>query len=178
MTELLAAAGAALAWFGVTLMTLSEARRGLALGLVLSGLGAGLAAQTLQGPVTSLALVAAGVLAGLLRLRDGAPGWGLLPAGSTPRIVVSLASLAASILVGATALSGAGAAARVAALAVGSIAGVRLLTASGRAPALAAASAMALAFGVLATPAAGLAAAFAAAALGVLPGAEGRQEGA
>lgn len=164
----LATAGVALAWLGATLVALSEARRGLALGLALAGLGLGLAVDMSQGLVAAGGLALAGLVSGLLNLRDGPSGWGLLPPGSTPRVVLSALALAASVLVGGAFQGGPGAAARVAALAAGSIAGVRLLTAGGRFEALGAASTLALAFGGLGTAGAAVAGSAVAVAVGTL----------
>src|SRR6202011_700036 len=93
MQGLLLAAGA-LAWFGATVTSLAEARRGLALGLVLTGAGlAGVIAGS--RPLDALLLAGAAIGTALLRLRDGRPGWDLLPPGSTPGIVLSIVVLVA-----------------------------------------------------------------------------------
>jgi hypothetical protein len=97
--------GAVLTWLGGALITLSHGRRGLALGQLV--LGAGLSATAYAtGHETGSALLAAAtaVVAGL-RLLDADPGWGVIPRGSTPRLVLCLVTLVAVLLL-ATSIRG------------------------------------------------------------------------
>lgn len=170
--EGLQAAGVLIGWLGAALIALAEARRGLALGLALVGTGLGLVAALAGTPLTAALLAGGGLLSGCLRLRDAPRGWGLLPPGSTPRLVLSLACLALGALVGLSLVGGPGGALRVASFSVAGLAAGRLMGFVQRAPALAAAAAMALALGLLGgtgTPAVGAAVAV---ALGALPGTE------
>src|SRR5207244_1453836 len=82
-----------LAWLGAAIVAVSDGRRGLALGLSLTG--AGLAAVALLAGDSSGAgaLLAGGVGAGALRLRQGTPGWAIMPSGSTPRIILTLGAM-------------------------------------------------------------------------------------
>jgi hypothetical protein len=149
---------AGLAWFGVTLTALAEGRRGFALGLALTG--AGLAGVQLGAgrPLNALLLAGAALLSASLRLRDGPRGWGLLPPGSTPGIVLSIVVLVACVLLAGALLQGAAGIPSLAPLAVALVAAGRVLTVVQRQPALAAASALALAlagFGSLAATVAG-----------------------
>jgi hypothetical protein len=169
---LLGAAG--LAWFGATLTSLAEARRGLALGLVLTGAGlAGVVAGS--RPLDALLLAGAAVGTALLRMRDGPAGWGLLPPGSTPGIVLSIVVLVASVLLAGTFLQGPMSVWALGPLAVALVAGVRLLAVDERASALAAGAALALALGAFGTTAAILTGGLVALALGAIPAAEGEE---
>src|SRR5207237_2805107 len=111
--------------------------------------GSGLAGVALLagGSSDAVALVAGGFGAGALRLRAGAPGWAVMPPGSTPRIILSLVALAAGALVGVYLISGPGAPGRVAAVAVGGLSVARLVSANGRVAGLGAACALSLALG-------------------------------
>src|SRR5207237_635534 len=81
---------------------------------------------------------------------DGArPGWGILPPGSTPRVILCAVAGAACAWIGAGLISGAEAPARATLLAVIVLAAARLLTTHKREAALAAGSALALAVGDL-----------------------------
>jgi hypothetical protein len=108
------------------------------------------------GPTAVLA--GAALLSASLRLRDGPRGWGLLPPGSTPGIVLSIVVLVACVLLAGALLQGAAGIPSLAPLAVALVAAGRVLTVVQRQPALAAASALALAlagFGSLAATVAG-----------------------
>jgi hypothetical protein len=155
VTEAAASVGAALAWIGVTVLAVSEARRGSALGLCLVSAGLALSAEAAGHPPLDVAVLAAGGLAAAgLRLRGGPPGWGLLPAGSTPRVVGAIVVLVGAGLVGGSTLASPGAGARLAALVVAVLATGRVLTADGTWAALGAGSALALGLGALGGPSA------------------------
>lgn len=94
MSEVVGPAGAALAWLGACLMILSDGRRGLSAGLLAAAAGIGLAAGA-RDPASGALILAGGVACALPRLRDGIPGFGLLPAGSTPRLILCLVGGAA-----------------------------------------------------------------------------------
>jgi hypothetical protein len=172
-------AAAALAWFGATLATLSEARRGLAVGLALAGLGLALSVWP-ERPIEAALLAAAGLLAAGLRLRDGPGGWGVLPPGSTPGIVLSLVVVLALGLLAGTVLSGTTFTSSLAPLAAALVVGARLLTVSRRAAALTAGSALALAlaaFGSEGSSGTVLVGGAVAIALGAIPAGEAREAG-
>lgn len=139
----LAAAGAVLAWVGGALLVFSEGRRGLSAGLVAAGLG--LAASLLPGTVPAAAIAVAALLAAGLRIRDGRPGWAVLPPGSTPRIMLALLTGVVGAFVAVTLVPApGGAAARAAIVVAGALVAARLLSTSRRAPALACLSALCL----------------------------------
>jgi hypothetical protein len=174
--SVLAVLALVVAWLGASLTALSEARRGLALGLVFTGTG--LAGITLTGPAVAarplgaILLAAAALVAALLRLRDGAAGWGVLPAGSTPGIVLSVAVLAASLLLAGTVLGGSQAVTIAGSLAVALISTLRLLSSPRRQIALATGSALALALGALGGTADAVAGSLVAVALAAIPSSE------
>ena len=148
MTATLAGAGAGLAWLGAAILVLSDGTRGLAFGLALSGVGLAAAVATLSGSATA-AIAAGAVLAALLRLRGGAGGWGLLPPGSTPRLILAMVIGAAALYLGVLVAGAGGPAAPVAALAAAGLATSRLLGCERRQDALACASLAALGLGGL-----------------------------
>jgi len=173
------------AWLGAALVVLSDGRRGVALGIALYA--AGLASTLLADPLAAAALALAGLVSAGLRLRDGHRGWGTLPPGSTPRLLLCVVSGVLAAYAGASLLEGPGPApARVAILLGGALGVARLLSTTRREAALAAATLMTLAVGgaeaaigasqVAATVV--LAAAIAAMLLGLLPAAEGEPGGA
>ncbi|HZU16998.1 MAG TPA: hypothetical protein VFD01_10445 [Candidatus Dormibacteraeota bacterium] len=171
--EAAAAAGAVLAWLGVSLLSLADARRGLALGLVTTALGLALAAAASgRQPSAAAALAAGGAAGSLLRLRDGEPGWGLMRPGSTPRLVAALLVFLAAVLLVGSGLGVPTGVARLGAIAVALLALLRLLTVERRSPALGSGAALALGLGALGGGTGLMAAAVAAVALGTLSGAE------
>src|SRR5215472_6702567 len=161
----------AAAWIGATLLLVADGRRGLALGLVV--LTAGLAVASAAGgqaPIGVAVLAAGGVAAAALRLRGGRPGWGLLPPGSTPRLVGAIVGVIGATLVAGFGLASPEGAARLAALVVAALAAGRILTVEGRWGAVGGASALALGLGALGGLAALVAAGLVAAGLGTIDG--------
>jgi hypothetical protein len=166
---------AGLAWFGATLTTLAEGRRGLALGLALTGVGLGGVQLSGGRPLNALVLAGAALLSAALRLRDGTSGWGLLPPDSTPGIILGIAVLVACVLMAGALLQGAAGIASLAPLAVALVVAGRLLTVVRRQPALAAASALALALAGFGSPAGTVAGGLVAVALAAFPAAEAEE---
>lgn len=178
MTEAVAAAGAAMACLGVTLLTIADGRRGLALALALATAGLSVAAAAAgQPPPGVTALLGGGLLGAVLRLRGGQPGWGVLPPGSTPRLVAALVVLIAAALAAGSGLDSPAGTARLAALVVAVLAGGRILAVDRRSVALAAASAVAVGLGALGGLPALIAGGVAAAGLGAIDGAEAVEDG-
>jgi hypothetical protein len=120
-------AAAFLAWLGASLMVLADGRRGLALGLGL--LTAGLA--VLAWPSASLpgasAIAAGGLIASGQLWRSGPAAWGIMPAGSTPRLVLCVASGLLALWVAASVTNGPGAPLRFAVLTALGLMGARIL---------------------------------------------------
>lgn len=171
MTEASALAGAAVACLGVTLLVIADGRRGLALGMgaAVAGLATAAAAAGEHPPAVG-ALLAGGLVGAVLRLRGGQAGWGLLPPGSTPRLVGVLVVLVVAGLAAGAGLGSPAGAARLAALVVAVLAGGRILAGDQRWVALAAASALAAGLGALGGPPALIAGGVAAAGLGAIDG--------
>lgn len=185
MLGVLAGIGVALSWLGASILVLSDARRGLAVGVLAASLGVALAVAVQDGPVDGGLLAAGGVLAAVASLRrNPRRGWGLLQGPSTPRVVICVVVGGAGLWLALGMLDSPGQAeARAAALVVIALGAGRLLGEREARAALAAASLAALGAGALAamssgTPAAAVVGAAAALALNLLPTpAEGELEG-
>jgi hypothetical protein len=138
-------AAAFTAWLGATVIVLADGRRGLALGLAL--MAAALAALAVAGGgwPAAAALFAGGAVAAIQRWRSGVKGWGLMPPGSTPRLVLVIAVGVIALWIAVSVTSGAGASLRFAAIAVIGLMGARVLTALDPAAVMTAVAGMALA---------------------------------
>jgi hypothetical protein len=124
---IVAVAAAFVAWLGAALVVLSDGRRGLSLGLAL--ITAGFAVLALSsGIYLGAAAVAAGGLIGSWQyLRSGPPTWVIMPAGSTARLVLCIASGLVALWVAALVTTGPGAPLRFAVLVVLGLMGARIL---------------------------------------------------
>jgi len=140
-------AAAAAAWLGGAIVLLSDGRRGLALGLGV--LGAGLAALALIAghDLEAVALLAGGVAGAALRSRNGPPGWGVMPAGSTPRLILAVVAALIGLWLAAAVTSGEGAGLRFAVTVLLAMLVLRLPLGAEPAAAAGAASGIALALG-------------------------------
>ena len=143
--------GLGLAWLGAAVLVLSDARRGLAVGILLSAAGLALVRLVEGDAVDAGLLLGGGLLASVIALRrNPRRGWGLLPAGSTPRIVLSIVVGGAALWLGVGALASPGEPpARAAAVIVIALGAGRLLGVRDPRAALAAASLIALGAGTL-----------------------------
>lgn len=115
-----------LAWLGAALVVLADGRRGLALGLGLLTVGFAVLAWTGGEPAGAAALAAGGLIGSGRCWRSG-PSWGLMPAGSTPRLVLCVASGLVALWVAASVTTGTGGALRFAVLVVLGLMGARIL---------------------------------------------------
>lgn len=170
MTGFAAGAGAGLAWLGAAVLVLSDGRRGLAAGIAVAAVGLAAALAATSAAAAGLVL-AGGLASALLRLRGGRPGWGLLPPGSTPRLILCVVAGAAALYLGILMAGSAGPPLAVAGLAAAGLATARLLGSDRRQDALACSALAALGLAALeATGAASaaIAAAGAAAVVAVL----------
>ena len=163
---------AGITWLGAAIIVVSDGRRGLALGLAaIAGGLAGLALAEGQ-TVVAAALLAGGLVAAVLHLRRGRPGWAVMPPRSTPRLLLAIVGGLLALWIGAAG-GGSEAAPRFATLAVLFLVGPRLIQGSDRGTALAAVAALALMIGAAGESSADLllpvAAALAAAASGLIP---------
>ena len=178
MIATLAVLGAGTAWVGVTLLAVAEAARGVALGLAVIAAGLALAAGAAgEPPPAVFAFAAGGLAAAALRLRDGEPGWALLPPGSTPRLIGGILVLIAAALVARGGLATPAGAQQLGAMVVAVIAAGRVLSTGRRWAALGAASALALGLGALGGPVAVVTGALVAAGLGAMDGREPAEAG-
>jgi hypothetical protein len=144
------AAAAFVAWLGASLVVLADGRRGLALGIVLVAAGIAVIALQGAGPAASGAIAVGGVIAAARRLGSGAPGWEIMPAGSTPRLLLCIATGLVALWIAISITSGPGAALRFTVLSVVVLAGARVLWSEDATVLLAATGALALAVGAAA----------------------------
>jgi hypothetical protein len=141
------AAAALLAWLGASLLVLSDGRRGLALGLAL--ITAAFALLALAGglPVGAIGVAAGGGIAAWQCWRSPSARWGIMPAGSTPRLVLCVGSGLLALWVGLAVMNGPGASMRLAILLVLGLMGARVLSSNELHVVLAGIAALALALG-------------------------------
>jgi hypothetical protein len=133
------------AWLGAAIIVLADGRRGLALGLAM--ITVGFTALTWAGgeALGAAALFAGGAVASVQGLRPGGgEGWGLMPPGSTPRLVLCVAVGLVALWLGASVTFGPGAPVRFAGLAVLGLMGARALASSDTAIVSAAVAGLAL----------------------------------
>jgi hypothetical protein len=150
-------AAAFAAWLGGSIALVADGRRGLALGLAV--LAAGLAVLALDAgqPVAAAALGIGGAAAAGLRLRVGPQGWGLMPPGSTPRIILAAVAGLLALWVAGAVSTGSGAPLRFAVLATLALLAARLVEGGHPAASTTAASGIAIALGAGAVMAPGAA---------------------
>jgi hypothetical protein len=152
MTVAIAWLGLGLAWLGAALLVLSDARRGLAVGLLVAAIGLAVIRVAEGDNVDAGLLLAGGLLAAVIGLRRNPHrGWGLLPPGSTPRIVLSIVVGGFALWLAVGMLDSPGEPqARAAAVIVMALGAGRLLAVRDARAALAAASLIALGAGTVA----------------------------
>lgn len=139
------AVAAFVAWAGAAVIVLSDARRGLATGMALAGIGLALASLPRAGSAAAVLLAVGAAAAAARRYVTGPPGWRVMPPGSTPRLVLSVATGLVALWVGTQVMSGPGGALRFAALACLALCGGRVLTTDDPSVAQSAVAALALA---------------------------------
>jgi hypothetical protein len=145
---LIEAAAAFLAWLGASLVLLSDGRRGLALGLGVLTIGLAVLAWPAGMPFGAIAVAAGGLVAATRSWRTGPAAWGIMPAGSTPRLLLCVASGLVALWVAALVTGGTGASLRFAALVVLGLMGARILMSRDPASTVTAIASFALALGV------------------------------
>lgn len=121
-------AAAIVVWLGATLVVVADGRRGLAAGIALSALGLSVLAFLTAGVAPALALAAGGAIAAARRYGSGPEGWGILPPGSTPRLVLCIAAALVAFWVAAGITSGPFASLRFAAIIGAGLAAARVLS--------------------------------------------------
>lgn len=103
------AAAALLAWVGAALVVLADARRGLALGLALVTIGFAVLAWGSGQPIGAGALTVGGMTGAIRCWTAGPATWGLMPPGSTARLVLCIGAGLLGLWISASATSTAGA---------------------------------------------------------------------
>jgi len=136
------------AWLGASVVVLADGRRGLALGIALAAAGLGALAWLDAGPPAAAVVAAGGLVAAGGRLRAGEPGWAIMPAGSTPRTVLCVATALVALWLALVITTGPGAGLRFAAVACLALAAARVLWSNDGVVELTAVGVLALAVGV------------------------------
>jgi hypothetical protein len=109
------------------MIVVSDGRRALALGLALITVAFTVMAWVGGERVAAVALLFAGAVAVIQRLRAGRDVWGVMPPGSTPRLVLSISGGLLALWIATSVMTGDGAPLRFAVLSVVGMMGARLL---------------------------------------------------
>ncbi len=121
-------AGAAfVAWLGAALIVLADGRQGLALGLALLTISLAVLTWPVGMAGGSVAIGVGGVVAAAQCWRSGPAVWGIMPAGSTPRLILCIASGLLTFWLAASVTTGPDASRRFAVLVVVGLMGARIL---------------------------------------------------
>lgn len=140
------------AWLGGAVIILSDARRGLAAGLVLVAVAAAGLTWSAGDTAGAIVLLAGGLVAAGLRYVIGPDGWGLMEPGSTPRLLFAVIAGLVVLWLAAAVTSGASGGLRFGAMAIVVLLTGRLLQGGAPVALLTAASGLALALGVVSGP--------------------------
>jgi hypothetical protein len=116
------------AWLGAAVIVLSDGRRGLALGLALTTVSFTVLAWIGGERLAAAALLIGGAGAFAQRLRTGRDSWGVMPPGSTARLVLSIAGGLLALWIATSVMTGPGEQLRFAAISVLGLMGARVLT--------------------------------------------------
>jgi hypothetical protein len=138
-------AGALAAWAGASVIVLADGRRGLAGGIGLVSIGFTVLAWTNGLWLEGAMLLAGGAVSMFELVRAGRQEWGLMPPGSTPRLILAVVGGILSLWVAASVTTGPGASLRFASLAVLGLMAGRLLQGQSTVAVLTAAAGLALA---------------------------------
>ncbi len=121
------AVAAFVAWLGASVVVLADGRRGLALGAAIGAAGLAVLALDIAGPVAAGSLALGGLVAAAGRFRSGRAGWHVMPAGSTPRLVLCIAAALLALWIAAGLTTGPDAPLRFAAMVVIGLSAARVL---------------------------------------------------
>lgn len=138
-------AAAAAAWAGAAVIVLADGRRGLAAGIAVIAGGFTILVWAQGDWFGGIVLLMGGAICAIQLLRVGRQDWGLMPPGSTARLILVVVAGALSLWVAASVISGPGAPLRFACLVVLGLMGARLLQGQNVVPVLTAAAGLALA---------------------------------
>lgn len=125
MIEGVAAFGA---WAGASLIVLSDARRGLALGIALAALAIAIIVWSTTGALEAGLIAIGGAVAAARRLMVGEDRWGIMPPGSTPRLILCIGAGLLALWVGLGVTGGNSAALRFAVMVALGLAAARVLS--------------------------------------------------
>jgi hypothetical protein len=139
------AIAAFVAWAGAAAIVLADARRGLAAGIALVGIGLAVASLPRAGWAGAALIAAGAAAAAARRYVVGPAGWRVMPPGSTPRLVLSVAGGIVALWIAVAVMSGPSGALRFGSLAVLALSGGRLLSSDDPCVAQTAVAAVALA---------------------------------
>ena len=133
------------AWTGAAVIVLGDGRRGLAAGVLLVAVGFTALAWTRGSWLEGSLLLAGGVVCAGERIRRGRQEWGLMPPGSTPRLILAVVGGILSLWFAASVTTGPDAQLRFACLAVLGLTVGRVLQGQAAAPVLTASAGLAIA---------------------------------
>ena len=133
------------AWLGAAMIVLADGRRGLAVGIGLVAVGFTAIALAAGAWAGGAFLIIGGAVAVIALLQAGPQDWGIMPAGSTPRLILTVAGGILSLWMAASVTSGPGASLRFASLAVLGLMAGRLLQSKTAVPSLTGAAGLAIA---------------------------------
>lgn len=142
-----AAIAALCAWLGASLIVLGDGSRGTAAGVGFATAGLAAIAWQTAGAVPALAILVGGAVVALQHARASGGTWDIMPAGSTPRLILCVAVGLLALWVGASVTLGQGVAQRFSVLVVVGLTAARILTSQQAPVVLAAAAVLALAVG-------------------------------
>jgi hypothetical protein len=131
-------------WLGASLVVVADGRRALAAGIALSALGLAVLAFVTAGIVAAAAIAGGGAIAAARRFVSGPAGWEILAPGSTPRLVLCVATALVAFWVADAVTSGPVASLRFASLAAITLSAARVLSTSQQAAQLSAVAVVAL----------------------------------
>ena len=141
----IAAIAALSAWLGASLIVLGERSRGIAAGAGFATLGLAVIAWQSAGFIPGLAIFGGGAVVALQHQRSDDRTWGIMPAGSTPRLILCVATGLVALWVAASVTLGPGVAQRFAVLVTVGLTAGRILTTQQIQVVMAAAAVLALA---------------------------------
>ena len=133
------------AWLGAAMIVLADGRRGLAAGIGLVAVGFTAIAWADGAWVGGAFLIIGGAVAVIALLQAGPQHWEIMPAGSTPRLILAVGGGILSLWMAASVTTGPGASLRFASLAVLGLMAGRLLQSKAAVPALTGAAGLAIA---------------------------------
>lgn len=142
-----AAIAALCVWLGASLIVLGDGSRGIAAGVGFATAGLAAIAWQAAGVVPALAILAGGGLVALQHVWSRGETWGIMPAGSTPRLILCVASGLLALWVAASVTLGPGVAQRFAVIIVVALTAARILTSQQTSVVMAAVAILALAVG-------------------------------